>query len=605
MSLLDSLNIDAPTRPPLDEQSSRLTTSLLLVGSALAIGLCIVLALIVPSWPVTFWTNVAIGIVSLLLLVLVRRGHAREAGAIAFVTMSLAIAADSLNPARSFGLAAPLVPLLIVFMALIYGTRGMLFSVMFSCLWVAGIIVIKRFLWEQPLPMQRMQMIDGSAYALYFVATAVVIGLAQHAIRQAREREQQAALDLADKNMRLEREMSERRNAERAQAQRSTELARLLDISNTLTSTLELGPLLDLILIKLRDVVDFDDAFIAAFNIGGTHDAQVISIAGKTDSSIKGKVLRYDAESDSALGQMIASKQAIVMLNLAGDDAYTASFRAWIMRNTGAPKRVMSSAMLVPLVVKDNLLGMLVMCTSRKGYYKAHLADLALAFANQAAVAIDNAHMHAAAVQAAAIKERTRLARELHDSVSQSLYGIVLGTRTAMLTANEPHRVSEALEYVLKLAESGLTEMRACIFELRPEQLQEGGVGAALQRQIEALCARHGIAFSVAIETPESELPLHIKESVYRIGLEAANNAIKHAQAKTISLTLTQNDAALLLTLTDDGRGFDPNQRYVGHLGLQGMFERAAEIGGMFNIDSTPGRGATVTLRVPLARYSA
>jgi signal transduction histidine kinase len=602
MSLFNSLSLDAPTRSPVDERSSRLTTTLLLVGNALAIGLCVVLAIIVPSWPVTFWTNVAIGIVSLLLLLLVRRGHAREAGAIAFVTMSLAIAADSLNPARSFGLAAPVVPLLIVFMALIYGTRGMVLSVIFSCAWVAGVIVIKRMIWEQPLPMQRMQMIDGSAYGLYFVATAVVIGLAQHVIQQARERELRIASDLADKNVRLEREMSERRNAERAQAQRSTELARLLDISNTLTSTLELGPLLDLTLIKLHDVVDFDEAFIAAFSIGGTHDAQVISIAGNADPSVKGKVLRYDASCDGALTQMIASKQAIVMLNLAGDDTYTASFRTWFVRNLGVPKRAMASAMLVPLVVKDNLLGMLVICTSRKGYYKAHLADLALAFANQSAVAIDNAHMHAAAVHAAAIKERTRLARELHDSVSQSLYGIVLGTRTAMLTSDDPQRVSEALEYVLKLAESGLTEMRACIFELRPEQLQEGGVGAALQRQIEALCVRHSITLSVAIPAHESDLPLYIKESVYRIGLEAAHNAIKHAHAKAISLMLTQNDGMLQLTLTDDGRGFDPNQHYVGHLGLQGMHERATEIGGTLSIDSVPGRGATVTLQVPWAR---
>ena len=189
--------------------------------------------------------------------------------------------------------------------------------------------------------------------------------------------------------------------------------------------------------------------------------------------------------------------------------------------------------------------------------------------------------------------------------MSQSLYGIVLGTRTAMLTASEPQRVTEALDYVLKLAESGLTEMRACIFELRPEQLQEAGVGAALQRQIDVLCARHNITLTATMQTPEPELPLHIKEGAYRIGLEAANNAVKHAKARTLSVSLGITGGTLELVVKDDGRGFNPSLQYVGHLGLQGMFERASELGGRLMIDSAPGRGATVTLRVPLPGHSA
>ncbi|MCB0222382.1 MAG: histidine kinase, partial [Anaerolineae bacterium] len=114
-------------------------------------------------------------------------------------------------------------------------------------------------------------------------------------------------------------------------------------------------------------------------------------------------------------------------------------------------------------------------------FYTARHVDLALAFANQAAIAIENARLYEQAQSLASLEERRHLARELHDSVSQALYGIALGTRTArMLLDRDPTKLAEPLDYIMNLAEAGLTEMRALIFELRPEILESEGLVGAL-----------------------------------------------------------------------------------------------------------------------------
>src|SRR5690606_34329880 len=123
-----------------------------------------------------------------------------------------------------------------------------------------------------------------------------------------------------------------------------------------------------------------------------------------------------------------------------------------------------------------------------------HHAEIAMAFASQASVALENAQLFAATQEKAALEERQRLARELHDSVSQAPLGIGLGARTARtVIEQDPAKAIAPLDYVLSLAEAGLAEMRALIFELRPEALQEEGIVAALQKQVAALRARYGI----------------------------------------------------------------------------------------------------------------
>lgn len=202
-------------------------------------------------------------------------------------------------------------------------------------------------------------------------------------------------------------------------------------------------------------------------------------------------------------------------------------------------------------------------------------------------------------VKMAALEERQRLARELHDSVSQALYGIALGARTAQTQLErDPARLGEPLEYILSLAEAGLSEMRALIFELRPESLQTEGLVAALTKQSDALRARHKLDVVTRFD-PEPDIPLEAKEALYRIAQEAMHNVARHAHATRVELSLLNADGALTLEIRDNGKGFDPAQPYPGHLGLKSMPERAAQIGGAFRIESQPGAGTVVTVTVP------
>ena len=221
------------------------------------------------------------------------------------------------------------------------------------------------------------------------------------------------------------------------------------------------------------------------------------------------------------------------------------------------------------------------------------------ALAERGAVAIQNAELYARSQQAASLEERQRLARELHDSVSQALYGIALGARTARtLLDRDAAQAVEPVDYVLSLAEAGLAEMRALIFELRPESLEIEGLVAALDKQVAATAARHRIDVTSDLgEEPALSLPE--KEIFYRIGQEALHNVVKHARAGRASVRLAQENGSLVLEVGDNGGGFDPQQAFPGHLGLVSMRERAESIGATLHIASKPGEGTLVRLRKP------
>jgi PAS domain S-box-containing protein len=208
---------------------------------------------------------------------------------------------------------------------------------------------------------------------------------------------------------------------------------------------------------------------------------------------------------------------------------------------------------------------------------------------------------HEARVLAMLAGERRRLARELHDTVVQALYGIVLGARAARgLLDRAPGQAAEPIEYVLSLAEAGLAETRALIFDVRPASLETEGLVAALTKQAAPLSARHGIEVHTDL-CDEPALPLDIKEALYRIAQEALHNTVKHAQARRVDVRLADQAGTIVLEVCDDGRGFNPDSSFPGHLGLRSMSERATQLGGTLQIESAPGRGTCVRAEITYA----
>ena len=235
--------------------------------------------------------------------------------------------------------------------------------------------------------------------------------------------------------------------------------------------------------------------------------------------------------------------------------------------------------------------------------YAAETSFLA-ALADQAAIAAANARLLAAAREKVALRERQRLARELHDSASQSLFAIRAGAQMARERLGQDSAgIAQPIDYVIRLAEASQAEMRALIFELRPEALETEGLVAALNRQIDAVRAKQGIS-AQTITSAEPELPIEVKQALYRVGREALWNAVKHARARRVDVRLEAYGDSVELEIADDGVGFDPNGSFPGHLGLRSMHERAIGAGGSLEVVSARGRGTRVVTRLPSAPQS-
>ncbi|MGZ4644051.1 MAG: histidine kinase [Blastococcus sp.] len=230
------------------------------------------------------------------------------------------------------------------------------------------------------------------------------------------------------------------------------------------------------------------------------------------------------------------------------------------------------------------------------------------ALADYGALAIEHDRLRRASEQAAALEERNRLARELHDSVSQALFSMTMHARAAQkaLTradaSDRDRQLAKATADVAALREltnSALADMRALIFELRPDAVTEHGLVDALTRQATALSLRNGIGITVTGPPERLALTAQAEEQAYRIALEAVHNAVKHADASAIRVDVTDLDDAVAITVTDDGRGFDPTTSRPGHLGVTSMRERAVQVAADLQITTAPGVGTTVRLTLP------
>ena len=258
------------------------------------------------------------------------------------------------------------------------------------------------------------------------------------------------------------------------------------------------------------------------------------------------------------------------------------------------------STMDIPIQSATGMRAVFSCAYTRTHEYTLDEQRLYSALAERAAVALDNAELYERSQQVASLEERQRLARELHDSVSQALYGIALGARTARtLLDRDPSKAIAPVDYVLQLAEAGLAEMRALIFELRPESLETEGLVAAIGKHVAATQARYGIEVASDM-CPEPDAPIDVKEAIYRIAQEALHNVVKHAHASHVDVRLTCDDDELVVVVKDDGSGFDPDGDFPGHIGLRSMRERAANAGGNVSVTSATGEGTTVTGRIGL-----
>jgi signal transduction histidine kinase len=281
------------------------------------------------------------------------------------------------------------------------------------------------------------------------------------------------------------------------------------------------------------------------------------------------------------------------------DDIHThPRFRGWWPR--AHPD--MRSFLGVPIVSRGGIIGALYL-TDKEGASAFSEEDekLIVLLAAHAAIAIENARLHERSRELSIVEERNRLARELHDSVTQQLFGVVLAAQAAgELLARGDGAAAAEVERVQALARGAMEELRSVVFELRPASLEAEGLGQVLRKHVDVVRRVSGAPIELRIGAPPA-LGAAAAGQVFRIAQEALQNALRHAEAERIEVRLEDGGGRLLLTVADDGRGFDASAPAMRgrRLGLTSMEERATELGGRLTVDARPGEGTTVRLEVP------
>ncbi len=258
----------------------------------------------------------------------------------------------------------------------------------------------------------------------------------------------------------------------------------------------------------------------------------------------------------------------------------------------------------VPVRTKDAVLGVLDVRGGVEGTMDESDIFTLQILADQVAVAIENARLYEAGQRLAVSEERNRLARDLHDSVTQELFSMtMIAGALPVLMERNPAAARERLHRLHDLARGALAEMRALLFALRPAALEDEGLVSAIQKHAAAFQHREGVVVQLNLEV-EDRLPHAVEEALYRVVQEALNNVAKHAHATAVTIALAVRDGRVCLTVTDSGAGFvlAPDGGPAGTtLGLRGMRERVELLHGSFAVRSTPGEGTTIHVSIPLS----
>lgn len=259
------------------------------------------------------------------------------------------------------------------------------------------------------------------------------------------------------------------------------------------------------------------------------------------------------------------------------------------------------SMLSVPLKVDAQTIGVLNILDKPGELTQEDMRIIDL-FADQAAIIIEHVRLQHQSEQVAVLEERQRLARELHDSVTQALYSVNLYADASLLAFSKQHwsALENNLHEVRNMAREAMYDMRLLVFELRPLMLEQEGLISTLRHRVATVEARSGLKTEVLVEG-EKRLPISIEEQIYWIAHEGLQNVVKHAKATNVQIQLNYNQDSISLAVIDDGLGFDPeNISLSGGLGLQGIQERVQKSGGHLEIESSWGKGTRLVVTIPI-----
>jgi nitrate/nitrite-specific signal transduction histidine kinase len=371
-------------------------------------------------------------------------------------------------------------------------------------------------------------------------------------------------------------------------AQRTRELAALFDVTAVASASLDLEEVLNQSLVRVVTVMNGRNGSIHLLDeaqqrikLAATHNVPPAVLSQIEDVPVGGAVV----------GRVVQHDEPLYVPVIAHDAASVPAAGRELAQNSflGAPMRA-----------KGKTIGVLSIVGKANRQFSQEEIALIAAIGDQVGVAVENARLYQQAEALAVVEERQRLARELHDAVTQSIYSATLlaATGRRAVAAGDWPEAANFLERLQTITGQALKELRLLVYELRPSALENAGLVEALQHRLDAVEQRAGIQAQLLVD----DVPLDEAQetALYRVVVEALNNALKHAEATAVTVRLIAQNDHVTLVIEDNGRGFDlqtAGQR--GGIGLHSMRERVVQMGGKLTIESERGGGTAVTVMLP------
>jgi signal transduction histidine kinase len=371
----------------------------------------------------------------------------------------------------------------------------------------------------------------------------------------------------------------------------SRQLQSLEEVGNALATETDLERLLDLVVRRLRELLDARVVALALPSSGDT--LRFAAVAGAGAEALLGTAI---SRSESKSGAVLERRRSERIDSVIDDPEVHQEVSRMLAARTG---------MWVPLIARDEAIGVLEIHDKEGPDARFSHDDFRLAetFAARAAVAVELSQRVARDAVRRVVEaqelERRRLARELHDETGQALTSILLGLKP-LEEALAGHPASDALAELREHVVSALQDVRRLAVELRPAVLDDFGLVAALERLTDAFAEQSEIRVDVHSALGATRLPSEVETTLYRVVQESLTNILKHANARNVSVSVARRASGVAAVIEDDGDGFDPRTTREDGVGLLGMRERLALLDGGLQIESRPGAGTTVVAEVPV-----
>ncbi len=390
--------------------------------------------------------------------------------------------------------------------------------------------------------------------------------------------------ELVEINEQLQCEVAERKQLEEAEREQRMLAEALRDTANALNSSLNLDEVLERILVNIEQVVPHNSAEILLIE----GDAAYVARRRRSldpPAQVEWRDQRLHVRTTPHLDYMVRTRQPLIISDLG---EYPETIRSKLQ------DQAWRSYAGVPIYSKEGVIGFINLDSLTPHFFNPVHADRLQAFAEQAAIAIQNMRHREQEQALAAAQERERLARDLHDAVSQTLFSAsVIAESLLRQWERSPEKARQRLIELHQLTRGALAEMRTLLLELRPTALLDVRLGDLLRQLSEAIQSRRRITITLDI-ADNPDLPPDVKLTLYRIAQEAINNIAKHSRATRAEIHLRQQGDQIEMLISDNGHGFNPDAVSPTSMGMNIMHERAATIGASLSIITESGTGTQI-----------